>query len=266
MVAATLFLTGFATTILTFEATKNSLPKRPNFVGRNVPTSAGTALLPIILTTIGLGAGSLVGVWWDGTLLAGYLLLAVVVGYIDDVWGGSESRGFAGHFGALSRGRVTTGMVKVLVLVGGALFVGRYFFGFGFEMFVGAFLLAGCANLGNLFDLRPGRAMKFAGGPAIPLLFLAPGWAVLAVIGVMGGAFSLFYFDLKARMMLGDAGATVVGAILGCLVVASGPSLVWWVAGAAVVVLTFIAEFSSISKVIEEVGVLRWLDLLGRDA
>jgi UDP-GlcNAc:undecaprenyl-phosphate/decaprenyl-phosphate GlcNAc-1-phosphate transferase len=154
--------------------------------------------------------------------------------------------------------------VKIVSLVAGALFVGWYLYGFGFEALYAAFVLAGCANLGNLFDVRPGRAVKFVGVPAGAMFFIAPGWAVLAMVGVFGGVVSLFYFDLKARMMLGDAGAAGVGSLLGCLVAASGPSLAWWVAGAAVVFLTLIAEFSSISRVIEEVRVLRWFDNLGR--
>jgi UDP-N-acetylmuramyl pentapeptide phosphotransferase/UDP-N-acetylglucosamine-1-phosphate transferase len=96
------------------------------------------------------------------------------------------------------------------------------------------------------------------------LLFLAPQAAVLVVIGVVGGAVGLFYFDLKGRIMLGDAGAAVYGSVLGYLVVMSGPGLVWWVAGAVILGLTVLAEVSSISKVIQEVEVLRRFDSWGR--
>jgi hypothetical protein len=87
---------------------------------------------------------------------------------------------------------------------------------------------------------------------------------VLAVAGVLGGAAGLFYFDLKGRIMLGDAGAAIWGAVLGYLAVTSGPGAVWWVAGGAIVGLTAVAEFSSISRAIEGVGLLRRLDLWGR--
>ena len=127
-----------------------------------------------------------------------------------------------------------------------------------------AFLLAGSANLANLFDVRPGRTLKFVGLAVVALVFVAPGEAVLAVAGVIGGAVSLFYFDLRGRIMLGDAGAAIWGAVLGYLAVTSGPGLVWWVAGGAIVVLTAVAEFSSISRLIEEAGALRRLDLWGR--
>jgi hypothetical protein len=115
-----------------------------------------------------------------------------------------------------------------------------------------------------LFDVRPGRALKFLGVPVALLVFVAPYGAAVAVAGVVGGAFALFYFDLKGRIMLGDAGAAIWGAVLGYLTVASGPGLVWWVAGVAILGLTAVAEFSSISRVIEEVGALRRLDLWGR--
>jgi len=162
------------------------------------------------------------------------------------------------------RGRVTTGVLKVVVLGGGAVLFGVLVFGVGWRALFAAFLLAGCANLANLFDVRPGRALKFLGVPVALLLFVAPYGAAVAAAGVLGGAFALFYFDLKGRIMLGDAGAAIWGALLGYLTVASGPGLVWWVAGVAILGFTAVAEFSSISRVIEEVGALRRLDLWGR--
>jgi UDP-N-acetylmuramyl pentapeptide phosphotransferase/UDP-N-acetylglucosamine-1-phosphate transferase len=80
----------------------------------------------------------------------------------------------------------------------------------------------------------------------------------------VGGAAGLFYFDLKGRIMLGDAGAAVYGAVLGYLVVSGGPGVVWWFAGAVILGLTLVAEFYSISRVIQMVGALRRLDLWGR--
>ena len=106
--------------------------------------------------------------------------------------------------------------------------------------------------------------MKFIGVMVVALLFLAPHGAVLTVAGVVGGGVALFYFDLRGRIMLGDAGAAIWGAVLGYLAVTSGPGVVWWVAGGTIVGLTAVAEFSSISRVLEEVRALRALDLWGR--
>jgi UDP-GlcNAc:undecaprenyl-phosphate/decaprenyl-phosphate GlcNAc-1-phosphate transferase len=255
---------GAALTFLALALLKPYLPKHQNFAGRNIPASAGLSFLPIILTMlVGFAAGVLGPLDGGGWYLA-YSLVAGLVGFADDRWGGVGERGFAGHVGALSSGRMTTGLLKVLVLGGGGLVFGVLAFGVGWRALFAAFLLAGCANLANLFDVRPGRALKFIGVPVVVLLFLAPYGAVLAVAGVVGGAVALFHFDLRGRIMLGDAGAAIWGAVLGYLVVTSGPGVVWWVAGGAILGLTAVAEFSSISRVIEEVGALRALDLWGR--
>ncbi len=255
---------GAALTLLALALLKPYLPKRQNFAGRNTPTSAGLSFLVIILVMLAAFSAGVLKPLDGGAWYLAYSLVAGLVGFADDRWGGAGERGFAGHVGALSRGRMTTGLLKVLVLGGGAIVFGVLEFGVGWRALFAAFLLAGCANLANLFDVRPGRALKFLGVPVVVLLFLAPYGAVLAVAGVVGGAVALFHFDLRGRIMLGDAGAAIWGAVLGYLVVTSGPGVVWWVAGGAIVGFTAVAEFSSISRVIEEVGALRALDLWGR--
>lgn len=262
LTAAVLLPAGAAITLATLVLLQDHLPKSRNFAGRTIPTSTGLTFLPIILITLVM---SVVGALPGGAV--GYLiysLAAGMVGFVDDVYGGIEARGFKGHLGALMRGRVTTGALKVFALGGGALVYGMSLFGVGLPAFVAAFLLAGSVNLANLFDVRPGRALKFLGAPILVLLFLAPWAAVVVALPVVGAAASLFYFDVRARIMLGDAGAAVYGAVLGYLVVACGPGVVWWVAGSSIIALTLVAEFSSISRMIEEVAVLRWFDLWGR--
>jgi hypothetical protein len=259
-----LLAAGAALTLVTLALSRPYLPKRQNFTGRNIPTSAGLLFLPIILTMLVASLSGLSRLEEGGVFYLVYSLVAGGVGFVDDWWGGEGERGFAGHLGALVRGSVTTGLVKVVLLCGGAIVFGLLVFGVGWRALVAALLLAGCANLANLFDVRPGRAFKFLGVPMVVLLFLAPYGVVLAVAGVVGGAIALFYFDLKGRIMLGDAGAAIWGAVLGYLAVMSGPGVVWWVAGVAIVCLTAVAEFSSISRLIEEVGALRRLDLWGR--
>ena len=264
MRALLLLTLGAALTFLTLTLLRPYLPRRHNFAGHNIPTSAGLSFLPIILVLLVIASTGWAGLDEAGAWYLAYSLLAGGVGFADDGWGGEGERGFAGHLGALSGGRVTTGLAKVVVLGGGALVFGVLAFGVGWLALFAAFLLAGCANLANLLDVRPGRALKFVGVPVVVLLFLAPEGALLAVAGVVGGAVALFYFDLRGRIMLGDAGAAIWGAALGYLVVTSGPGVVWWVAGVAILGLTLVAEFSSISRVIEEVGALRRLDLWGR--
>jgi UDP-GlcNAc:undecaprenyl-phosphate/decaprenyl-phosphate GlcNAc-1-phosphate transferase len=263
-VVIALLTLGAAVTLLTIALLRSHLPKRRNFDGHYIPTSAGLSFLPIILTVLVASLAGSLGLGEGGQWYLAYSLVAGVVGFIDDRWGGVEARGLAGHLGALWGGRATSGLLKVLVLGGGAAVFGTLVFGVGWRALLGAYLLAGSANLANLLDVRPGRALKFVGIPVVILLLVAPYEAVLAVGGVLGGALALFYFDLRGRIMLGDAGAAIWGAVLGYLLVTSGPGVVWWVAGVAIAGLTAAAEFSSISRVIEEVGGLRRLDLWGR--
>ena len=262
---ALLLASGAALTLIALTLAHPYLPKRRNFAGRNIPTSTGLSFLPIILIMLVASFADLLSLGAGGVWYLAYSLLAALVGYADDRWGGLGARGFAGHLGALWGGRVSTGLLKVVFLGGGAIIFGVLVFGVGWRALVAALLLAGCANLANLFDVRPGRALKFLGVPVVVvLLLLAPHGAVLEVAAVVGGAVALFYFDLRGRIMLGDAGAAIWGAVLGYLVVTSGPGVVWWVAGVAIFGLTAVAEISSISRVIEKVGPLRRLDLWGR--
>lgn len=267
MVAAFLLVSGALIALASLPLLSPLLPRRENYARRAIPTAAGIIFLPIILVSIMiwlLFTGS--GMEGGGLAFLAYGLLAGLAGFADDVWGGTQERGFRGHLGALARGRVTTGLVKVVALVGGALAVGGHLFGMSAAAVYAGFLLAGSTNAANLFDLRPGRAGKFAGLATISVAFLAPGEAVLAVLPVVGGAVVLFKFDVRGRIMLGDTGAAVLGAVPGYLVVACGPGVVWAVAGVVILALTVVAEFSSISRVIEEVGALRWFDLWGRGA
>lgn len=259
-----LFTSGATLTLITLLLLIPQLPKQRNFADNIIPTSAGLSFIPIILLTLGIASGGLFELGSGGVAYLIYALVAVMVGFADDFWGKTEARGFRGHLGALKRGRVTTGALKILVLGGGAVVFGVVVYGFSSSALVAAFLMAGSVNLANLLDLRPGRTLKFLALPILVLLFLVSPAAALAVIGLVGGAAGLFYFDLKGRIMLGDAGAAVYGSVLGYLVVMGGPGLIWWTAGAMILGLTLLAEVSSISSVIREVKVLRRFDGWGR--
>ncbi len=73
-------------------------------------------------------------------------------------------------------------------------------------------LVAGTANLLNLLDLRPGRAAK-AGVLAAAATLRGPGGGLVA--GPLGATLAVLPDDLGERVMLGDAGANALGALLG---------------------------------------------------
>lgn len=255
---------GLVLTLLTLALAAGYLPKRRNFANNNIPNATGLVLLPIILVTLTLGVfgGDLAASGAGSVCFLVYVALAGAVGFVDDVWGGVGEKGFGGHFGALARGRVTTGFLKVAVLGGGALVVGVCEFGVGWEAVAGTVILAGSANLANLLDLRPGRALKFVGGPVVGLMLFVPEGMVVA--GIVGGLIGVFYFDLRGRIMSGDAGAAILGSVLGYLILVSGPGIFWWFSLAVILGLTVMAEFFSFSRIIEEVAFLRWFDAWGR--
>jgi hypothetical protein len=80
----------------------------------------------------------------------------------------------------------------------------------------------------------------------------------------MGAAFALLPDDLSERLMLGDAGANVVGAILGLGVVLGRGQTTRITALVVLVVANIAAEIVSFSDIIERVPPLRWLDRLGQ--
>jgi hypothetical protein len=200
---------------------------------------------------------------------------ALLAGRIDDVWGGSAARGLRGHAEALRRGRLTTGSAKVVLLAGtGALTALSVRRAYGNSLASPAPMsaadcatLAGCvalgANLVNLFDLRPGRALKVVLAAGLPRAATgSAGSAVLA--GVASAALACLPVDLAERGMLGDAGANPAGALIGLgLALSAGPQGRRRILG-GLLALTLASEAVSFSRVIQSVPPLRWLDELGR--
>ena len=184
---------------------------------------------------------------------------AAAFGAYDDLAGSGDRRGFRGHLGALRQGEVTTGAVKlggigVTGVVSAALAGGS-----PADVILNAGLVAGGANLLNLFDLRPGRAIKVAA--ASGALLGAAGQD--SVAAPLGAALALLPEDLGERAMLGDAGANALGAMLGASAAGlSRPARIALLAGIAG--LTAASEKVSFTKVIARTPALNWLDMLGR--
>ena len=202
---------------------------------------------------------------------------AAAFGGYDDLAGNGDSKGFRGHIGALAKGELTTGAVKLAgigavglaaaVIAGGSAdggadrVVGRRAVTAALaDTLINAGLIAGSANLLNLFDLRPGRAAKvalIAGG------LLAPASAS-ASAAPLAAAAALLPEDLGERAMLGDAGANALGAMLGTAAATSLSRPARLAALGVITGLTASSEVVSFTKIIERTGPLRWLDMLGR--
>lgn len=202
---------------------------------------------------------------WVPVVTVGGMFLA---GLWDDLRGDERPRGFSGHLGAARGGAITGGIVK---MISGAVVGVTTFWALEREVSLAPrVLLAGAtialtANLINLFDRAPGRALKVFLLGAVPLVFVDADWRLMAA-GAIGAALALLPVDLRAKGMLGDAGANPLGAILGVGLAMLGGGDTGALAGIVVVLLALnlASEKWSFSTIIERTPWLARLDHLGR--
>ncbi len=235
-----------------------------NFRGREVDLTGGPAGAAGAVVT---SCCCLVAGGGPGALLV--TVPAAALGLYDDLAGETHARGLRGHLRALREGRVTTGLVKMAGLAAAGTLAAA-----GsqhsrrrpvVEVLLDGALMAGSANLVNLLDLRPGRALKAVGVLALPATVRTgrSGTAALAAAGTLATAAVLLPGDLREERMLGDCGANALGALLGwSLSAGSRPARIAALAG--VVALTLMSERVSFSTAIDAAPVLRRLDQWGR--
>lgn len=237
-----------------------------------------------------------------------------LAGYIDDVDqgahdGGKVAKGLKGHLGALAHGQVTTGVIKIAGIGASALAASALVgskatsvSGKAADLVLNTVLIAGTANLANLLDLRPGRALKATVLVATPLSYFscaaaktpASGASVtsatasvasgasgapsakpvspaspasaqrLLASGLNAAAITALVEDLQETTMLGDTGANAAGALLGTSLAANDSWKLRLGATLGVVGLILASEKVSFSKVIAANPALNWLDQLWR--
>lgn len=242
---------------------------KENYAGHPLPRAAG--VVP------GLVACGVMLLWYwapayggwsnvQGATTASVAMLGfVLIGFLDDVVGDRSSGGLSGHGRRLLRGEITTGGLKALF--GGlvALAAVAPLSASPAEGILNAFIVAAAANGINLFDVRPGRALKmfFLSLFGLALLsFAHPGWII-----VLPGAASFVAFapeDFGGRAMLGDAGANGAGALLGVALVIVGTTMVKAIVAVGLVLLHVATERGSITSFIEQRSWLRRFDEWGR--
>lgn len=226
-----------------------------------------------------------------------------LAGYIDDVDqgahdGGKVAKGLKGHLGALAHGQVTTGVIKIAGIGASALaasaLVGSKATSVGgkvADLALNTVLIAGTANLANLLDLRPGRALKATVLVAAPLSYFSCAAAKTSASGASGAAsatpaapasasgasaqrllasglnaaaITALVEDLQETTMLGDTGANAAGALLGTSLAANDSWKLRLGTALGVVGLILASEKVSFSKVIAANPALNWLDQLWR--
>ena len=249
--------------------------QRTNHRGASVPVAAGVLLVVAVLATEALltvaqtlGRDPEVGEQSGRTAVLIATLGFGLLGAFDDLAAHGDDRGFRGHVTSLLRGRLTTGGLK---LAGGGLLAivvvgatGEDRFG---RLMLGAGVVALGANLGNLFDRAPGRTTKvalLAGAVLVAATSASERPTLIATVAVLGAGIGLLVPDLRESLMLGDAGANVLGAAVATGMVATTGAVAQLVALVVLVALNLLSEVVSFSRLIDDFAPLRALDRLGR--
>ncbi|MED1782565.1 UDP-N-acetylmuramyl pentapeptide phosphotransferase [Brevibacillus fortis] len=252
---------------------------RFNYDGDPVLTGGGlilvysSAITGIVLVGLLLLRGAKSELLLHGILFVIGMLIMAFWGWRDDRASDRDAKGFRGHFGVLWRERrMTSGMWKLIggtstafclsLTLSNSLWSGIVSFG----------LLALSPNIINLFDLRPGRALKvfwcltaLTGAFGLWIMWASAATANwIFLIPVFIASILMFPHDAGGKIMLGDTGSNALGFAAGFTFVIGTPVYVQVCMLVLFLCLQIAAEFCSFSRVIEQVGWLHRLDQWGR--
>jgi UDP-GlcNAc:undecaprenyl-phosphate/decaprenyl-phosphate GlcNAc-1-phosphate transferase len=228
--------------------------RRANYRGRKVLFPLGVVLLAIAGFALTAGLNR----WLVFLCGVGYL------GLLDDL-AGDSARGWREHGRALARGELSTGSIKAIGTVAFAAYAVSGEEAGGLLSVADVLVLALCAHLGNLLDTRPGRTEKALAVTVAAICLASWSLAPLGPIApLLPAVAACAWLTLSERAMLGDTGASLVGGMIGILLVTtlSGPGIGLALAG--LIAISLYGEFRSISAAIERVPLFQRLDSLGR--
>lgn len=280
---AILFALGFLGTYFMIPLFKSMLVNgnviRPNYKNEMIPVGMGIVFLPmIIINSIILGFVTLNNIWFVSSsnynlnivwllCLALYIFSMMAMffaGALDDLIGNRNVSGLKGHFKSLFKGELTTGGFKALFGGFVGLVVSVCISSSIVDIIVNTLIIALSTNLMNLFDLRPGRAIKAYLVIMIPIYITLTGYTKVFPLLILPNVLAYFNIDLKARGMMGDTGSNVLGISIGVLMALGygiKVRLVWLV---FLILMHLITEKFSLTKIIEKNRVLKFIDNLGR--
>jgi UDP-GlcNAc:undecaprenyl-phosphate GlcNAc-1-phosphate transferase len=231
---------------LVFAALCRARLVRANYLGAAIPTSAG------VLFGLCLMALLLASVVRPFLLSAERVQIATALGFgclglLDDRWGTAEFKGLRGHLRALARGRITTGLIKAaggVAIAVGATFQLRT----GSSVVAAALAIALSANAFNLLDLRPLRTLKAFWFVSLLLSPVLPAPHAL----VLGASLPYSREEGRRRVMLGDAGSNLLGALIGTSLAMILPAPGLWIVAGVLAAFHLWAEKHSLTAWIAE--------------
>jgi UDP-GlcNAc:undecaprenyl-phosphate GlcNAc-1-phosphate transferase len=247
---------------------------KANYRGRQLPFPLGililaAALIALVPLELLQRLASAEVLHPESLPIALYALGVLALGLLDDAFGElperPQRRGWRGHGAALMRGELSTGVLKAVGSLGLALLAMSFQNLSSARWLLAAAVLVLCTNLFNLLDLRPGRSIKAFVILGAALVIGSGSTRTLWSEGLFAGpALVAGFYDLRERALLGDSGASLLGALAGLWLVLtlSGPGQL--VALALLVGVTLYGELRSISELVERTPGLRELDSWGR--
>lgn len=267
---AILFALGFLGTYFMIPLFKSMLINgnviRPNYKNEMIPVGMGIVFLPmIIINTIIIGYLTIDTVALISLALFIFAMICMFfAGALDDLIGNRNVSGLKGHFKSLLKGELTTGGFKALFGGFVGLVVSVCISRNIVDIIVNTLVIALSTNLMNLFDLRPGRAIKAYLVIMIPIYITLTGYIKVLPLLILPNVLAYFNTDLKARGMMGDTGSNVLGISIGVLM-AFGYDIkvraIWLV---FLIFMHLLTEKFSLTKIIENNRVLKFIDNLGR--
>ncbi|GAE24619.1 hypothetical protein JCM9140_561 [Halalkalibacter wakoensis JCM 9140] len=232
-----------------------------NFEGKFVPYSLGVP----ILFSYGLfyvlyhGASS----FSLGSVL--FILLIWLLGFIDDIYGTPYPKGLKGHvMYALEEKVITTGLLKAVgTVVTALLYVPTVQTLTLISFMVSLFLLIGIPHVMNLFDTRPLRVWKVTVCFIMAALFVIPLPTIHSIIMLVALFGTWYFLEAYRKAMLGDNGATLVGAIMAVVSIHYFTPTTQFILLGIVFLFMLLAEKYSFSNIIENSSMLRVIDQWG---
>ncbi|TCU72765.1 UDP-N-acetylmuramyl pentapeptide phosphotransferase/UDP-N-acetylglucosamine-1-phosphate transferase [Tissierella praeacuta] len=236
-----------------------------NFKSSLIPTSMGIVFVFVQVITLGI-----LKILFDfnDNLSLVYLLGFVFIGLLglfDDLTGEKKIKGLKGHIKAFFKGVLTTGAIKAFLGFFISLVVSSYISNSLKDFMINSFLIGLFTNFINLFDLRPGRAVKIF--MIISLVFIFSnllGNSNYILFSFLGILIPYIILDLKAKAMMGDVGSNTLGFTLGLYAATSFNLTIKSIILILLIIIHIMAEKVSFSKVIDNNKILKFLDNIGR--
>lgn len=237
-----------------------------NYRGKAIPAIGGIVFVPVMMVAILL---LLLQNSENIFVYMNYLTLVLSMGFagvLDDLIGDRKIKGIINHMKSAFAGTFTTGFLKAFIALLVSCMISLRITSSFMEFLINLFIMPLFANTLNLFDLRPGRAVKVFIAASFMLLAAAGGRLAEAVPLIILNLAAWIYirYDLKEICMLGDTGANILGITLGYY---SSLFLNFKVKLLLITILLFlniISERVSFTEVIEGSKLLSYLDGMGR--